>query len=216
VEKVRDMVGLYLDPPDRALVVWAEEKAQIQALDRTPPLLPMRPGQVERRTHDSVRHGTTSLFAALDVKTGTVIGRCHRRHRAVEFRKFLDAIDDAVPRALDIHLILDNSATHKTPLPPLAQQTAALSSALHAHRRVVDQSRGALACHAHGEADPPRCASQHARARGGHHRVHCRDQRAASSISLDQNRRRDPRQRRAILSTDLGLTRLDRSRPRSF
>ena len=116
VEKVRDIVGLYLDPPDRALVLCADEKSQIQALDRTQPLLPMRPGQAERRTHDYVRHGTTSLFAALDVKTGTVIGRCHRRHRAVEFRKFLDAIDEAVPPELDIHLILDNYATHKTPL----------------------------------------------------------------------------------------------------
>src|SRR5499425_3339943 len=116
VDKVRDIVGLYLDPPDRALVLCADEKSQIQALDRTQPLLPMRPGQVERHTHDYVRHGTTSLFAALDVKTGTVIGRCHRRHRAVEFRKFLDAIDEAVPPDLDIHLILDNYATHKTPL----------------------------------------------------------------------------------------------------
>jgi transposase len=116
VEKVRDIVGLYLDPPDRALVLCADEKSQIQALDRTQPLLPMRPGQVERRTHDYVRHGTTSLFAALNVKTGTVIGRCHRRHRAVEFRKFLDTIDEAVPPDLDIHLILDNYATHKTPL----------------------------------------------------------------------------------------------------
>ena len=116
VEKVRDIVGLYLDPPDRALVLCADEKSQIQALDRTQPLLPMRPGQAERRTHDYVRHGTTSLFAALDVKTGTVIGRCHRRHRAVEFRKFLDTIDHAVPPDLDIHLIIDNYATHKTPL----------------------------------------------------------------------------------------------------
>jgi transposase len=116
VEKVRDIVGLYLDPPDRALVLCTDEKSQIQALDRTQPLLPMRPGQSERRTHDYVRHGTTSLFAALDVKTGTVIGRCHRRHRAVEFRKFLDTIDATVPLDLDIHLILDNYATHKTPL----------------------------------------------------------------------------------------------------
>ncbi len=116
VEKVRDIVGLYLNPPDRALVLCADEKSQIQALDRTQPLLPMRPGQAERRTHDYVRHGTTSLFAALDVRTGTVIGRCHRRHRAVEFRKFLDTIDDAVPPDLDIHLIIDNYATHKTPL----------------------------------------------------------------------------------------------------
>jgi transposase len=116
VEKVRDIVGLYLDPPDRALVLCVDEKSQIQALDRTQPLLPMRPGQIERRTHDYVRHGTTSLFAALDVKTGEVIGRCHRRHRAIEFRKFLDAIDAAVPADLDVHLIVDNYATHKTAL----------------------------------------------------------------------------------------------------
>lgn len=116
IDKVRDIVGLYLDPPEHALVLCVDEKSQIQALDRTQPLLPMRPGQVERRTHDYVRHGTTSLFAALDVKTGEVIGRCHRRHRAREFRKFLDAIDATVPADLDIHLILDNYATHKTPL----------------------------------------------------------------------------------------------------
>jgi transposase len=115
VEKVRDIVGLYLNPPDRALVLCADEKSQIQALDRTQPLLPMRPGQAERRTHDYVRHGTTSLFAALDVKTGTVIGECHARHRAAEFRRFLDTIDAAVPKDLDVHLILDNYATHKTP-----------------------------------------------------------------------------------------------------
>ncbi len=116
IEKVRDIVGLYLAPPDRALVLCVDEKSQIQALDRSQPLLPMRPGQVERRTHDYVRHGTTSLFAALDVKTGEVLGRCHRRHRAVEFRKFLDAIDAAVPADLDVHLVVDNYATHKTPL----------------------------------------------------------------------------------------------------
>lgn len=116
VEKVRDIVGLYLDPPDRALVLCVDEKAQIQALDRTQPLLPMRPGQVERRAHDYVRHGTTSLFAALDVKAGTVIGECHRRHRSVEFRKFLDNIDASVPHDLDVHLILDNYGTHKTAL----------------------------------------------------------------------------------------------------
>jgi len=116
IEKLRDIVGLYLDPPDRALVLCVDEKSQIQALDRTQPLLPMRPGQVERHTHDYVRHGTTSLFAALDVKTGEVIGRCQRRHRAVEFRKFLDTIDAAVPTDLDIHLIVDNYATHKTAL----------------------------------------------------------------------------------------------------
>lgn len=114
IEKVRDIVGLYMDPPDRALVLCVDEKSQIQALNRTQPLLPMRPGQVERRTHDYARHGTTSLFAALDVKTGTVIGEFHRRHRSVEFRKFLDTIDQAVPSHLNVHLILDNYGTHKT------------------------------------------------------------------------------------------------------
>src|ERR1700686_248393 len=116
VEKVRDIVGLYLDPPERALVLCVDEKSQIQALDRTQPLLPLRPGQIERRSHDYKRHGTTSLFAALDVKTGTVIGECHRRHRSVEFRKFLDTIDQNVPAALDVHLVLDNYGTHKTTL----------------------------------------------------------------------------------------------------
>ena len=116
VDKVRDIVGLYLNPPDKALVLCVDEKSQIQALDRSQPVLPMRPGQAERRTHDYIRHGTTSLFAALDIATGEVIGKLHRRHRAVEFRKFLDAIDAAVPRRLDIHLILDNYQTHKTPM----------------------------------------------------------------------------------------------------
>jgi transposase len=116
VEKVRDIVGLYLNPPDRALVLCVDEKAQIQALDRTQPLLPMRPGQVERRTHDYERHGTTSLFAALDLASGRVVGECHRRHRGIEFRKFLDKLDEAVPAPLDLHLILDNYGTHKTPL----------------------------------------------------------------------------------------------------
>ena len=115
VDKVRDVVGLYLNPPDRALVLCVDEKSQIQALDRTQPLLPLRPGQPERRSHDYARHGTTSLFAALDTKTGTVIGQCHRRHRAIEFKKFLVRIDEEVPEDLEVHLILDNYATHKTP-----------------------------------------------------------------------------------------------------
>lgn len=115
IEKVRDVVGLYLNPPDKALVVCVDEKAQIQALDRTQPLLPMRPGQAERRTHDYTRHGTTTLFAALDTKSGKVLGEFHRRHRAIEFRKFLDTIETAVPATLDVHLILDNYGTHKTP-----------------------------------------------------------------------------------------------------
>lgn len=116
VEKVRDIVGLYLSPPDRAIVLCVDEKSQVQALDRTQPLLPLRPGQVERRTHDYVRHGTTSLFAALDVKVGTVIGRCFPRHRATEFRRFLDTVETHVPGDLDIHVVMDNAGTHKTKL----------------------------------------------------------------------------------------------------
>ena len=114
VEKVRDIVGLYLNPPERALVLCVDEKSQIQALDRTQPLLPMRPGQVERRSHDYKRHGTLSLFAALDTATGQVIGRCFARHRAREFRAFLNTVEARVPADLDVHIIIDNLATHKT------------------------------------------------------------------------------------------------------
>jgi transposase len=114
IDKVRDIVGLYMNPPDRALVLCVDEKSQIQALERTAPLLPLRPGQAERRAHDYRRHGTTSLFAALDTKTGTVLGKTYRRHRSQEFRQFLDIIEHSVPADLDVHLILDNYATHKT------------------------------------------------------------------------------------------------------
>jgi len=115
LDKVRDIVGLYLDPPDRALVLCVDEKSQIQALERTAPLLPMRPGYAERRAHDYLRHGTSSLFAALDTKTGKIISQLQRRHRSIEFRKFLDTIDANVPPELDVHLVMDNYATHKTP-----------------------------------------------------------------------------------------------------
>ena len=115
VEKVRDIVGLYLNPPDRAMVVCVDEKSQVQALDRTQPLLPMRPGMVERHTHDYLRHGTTSLFAALDVATGKVIGACHSRHRHQEFLRFLRLLEERLPKEQDVHLIMDNYGTHKTP-----------------------------------------------------------------------------------------------------
>jgi transposase len=116
IDKVRDIVGLYLDPPAHALVLCVDEKTQVQALDHTAPLLPLRPGQPERRTHDYTRHGTTSLFAAYETRTGAAIGECFPRHRSVEFRKFLDRIDDSVPLEFDVHLILDNASTHKTDL----------------------------------------------------------------------------------------------------
>jgi transposase len=115
VEKVRDIVGLYLNPPERAVVLCVDEKSQIQALDRTAPILPMLPGVPQRATHDYKRHGTSSLYAALNITTGKVIGRLHARHRTVEFKQFLRTLDNEVPADLDVHVILDNSSTHKTP-----------------------------------------------------------------------------------------------------
>jgi transposase len=115
IDKVRDVVGIYLNPPERAVVLCVDEKSQIQALDRTAPILPMLPGTPERATHDYKRSGTSSLYAALDITTGKVIGALHSRHRAIEFKKFLQTIDREVPADLDVHLVLDNSSTHKTP-----------------------------------------------------------------------------------------------------
>ncbi|MEV4899699.1 IS630 family transposase, partial [Nonomuraea sp. NPDC055795] len=114
VEKVVDVVGLYHNPPEKAVVLCVDEKSQIQALDRSQPVLPMMPGMPERRTHDYLRHGITSLFAAFNIADGTVIGQLHRRHRAIEFKKFLVTIDKAVPTGLDVHLVCDNYATHNT------------------------------------------------------------------------------------------------------
>lgn len=116
VAKVRDVVGLYVSAPEHAIVLCVDEKSQIQALDRSQPMLPMRPGQPAQRSHDYKRHDATSLFAALDIATGRVIGKYYGRHRAAEFRKFLDEIEAAVPCELDVHLVMDNYATHKTPL----------------------------------------------------------------------------------------------------
>jgi len=115
IDKVRDVVGLYLDPPERAVVLCVDEKSQIQALDRTAPVLPMLPGTPARASHDYIRAGTSSLFAALNLATGTVIGSLHARHRAIEFKKFLATLDREVPADLDVHVILDNASTHKTP-----------------------------------------------------------------------------------------------------
>lgn len=116
IEKVRDVVGLYLSPPDNALVLSVDEKSQIQALNRAQPMLPMQMGQKRMETPEYRRHGTTSLFAALDVATGKVIGKCYRQHRAIEFRKFLELIDSSVELNLEVHIVLDNLATHKTPI----------------------------------------------------------------------------------------------------
>ncbi|MGH3321532.1 MAG: IS630 family transposase [Streptosporangiaceae bacterium] len=130
VEKVVDVVGLYHDPPDKAVVLCVDEKSGTQALDRSQPVLPMMPGMPERRSHDYARHGTTSLFAAFNIEDGTVISSLHRRHRAVEFKKFLARIDKNVPADLDIHLVCDNLATHKT---PAIQQWLARHPRFHLH-----------------------------------------------------------------------------------
>jgi transposase len=130
VEKVVDVVGLYRNPPERAVVLCVDEKSGIQALDRSQPVLPMMPGMPERRTHDYARNGVTSLFAAFNIADGTVIGELHRRHRAVEFLRFLKKIDKAVPAGLDVHLVCDNLATHKT---PEVQQWLARRPRFHVH-----------------------------------------------------------------------------------
>ena len=188
IEKVRDIVGLYLDPPDRALVLCVDEKSQIQALDRTQPLLPMRPGQAERRTHDYKRCGTTSLFAALDTRSGQVIGQCQRRHRALEFRTFLDTIETAVPTDLDIHLIVDNYATHKTTLiPQLAGPAAPFPSAFHAHQRLLAEPGGALVRLAHGKTAAAGRAQEHPGIGSRHPALFGSRQPKSQTIRLDQD-----------------------------
>ena len=163
IEKVRDIVGLYLNPPDKALVLCVDEKSQIQALDRTQPLLPMRLGQAERRTHDYVRHGTTSLFAALDVASGEVIGQCHRRHRAREFRKFLEhdrrGTSRRARRAPDPGQLRHAQDPGD---PALALAASALPPALHAHGRLVDQSwsSGGLPCSRRSRSGAGRTAAR--------------------------------------------------------
>ncbi len=165
VEKVRDIVGLYLHPPERAVVLCRDEKSQIQALDRSQPVLPMRPGQAERRSHD----GTTSRFAALDAKTGKVVGKLHRRHRSQEFRQFLDRVEAAAPAGLEVHLILDNYSTHKT---ALIRRWLAKRPHYHVHFTPTGSSwitfGATLFRTAHRKADPTRHPSQHARTGTSH------------------------------------------------
>ena len=157
VDKVVDVVGLYHNPPDKAVVLCVDEKSQMQALDRSQPVLPMMPGMPERRTHDYARHGITSLFAAFTIADGTVITQLHPQHRAVEFKKFLIAIDKAVPAELDVHLICDNLATHKTPaITEWLAKHPPLPHALHPDRLVLDQPGGTLVRPAHRPTPAPR------------------------------------------------------------
>ena len=199
VEKVRDIVGLYRSPPDRALVLGVDEKSQIQALDRTQPVLPMLPGMPERRTHDYQRHGTPSLFAALDVATGSVIGKCYRRHRAREFLDFLKVIDRHVPEGLDIHLVMDNYATHKT-AGVKAWLAAARARPLHAAVSIVAQPGRARVRRTDSPAVKAGRASLDPAARSRHPRLHRHPQRAPQTLPMDQVRRRHPRRRQALLS----------------
>ena len=163
VEKVVDVVGLYHHPPEKAVVLCVDEKSGIQALDRSQPVLPMMPGMPERRSHDYVRHGTTDLFAAFNIADGTVISQLHRRHRAAEFKKFLVRIDKAVPAGLEVHLVCDNLATHKT---PVIQAWLARHPRFHLHftpdRIVVDQPGGTLVRLPDRPDDPPRRAQERA------------------------------------------------------
>jgi transposase len=189
VEKVRDVVGLYLDPPERALVLCVDEKSQIQALDRSRPTLPILPGTPARRAHDYLRHGTTSLFAAIDIASGRVTHQLHRRHRAVEFRKFLDLLDQTVPTTLAVHLILDNYATHKTP---------AIRRWLVRHPRFVlhflpqeqllAQPRRALVRRAHDQEASARRSPQRRSPRSGHHRLGRALERQSAPLRLDEDR----------------------------
>ena len=156
-EKITEIVGLYLDPPDRAVVLCVDEKSQIQALDRTQPGLPIKKGRAATVTHDYKRHGTTTLFAALDVKSGTVIGDCMPRHRAKEFLKFLRQIDKAVPTRRDVHLVLDNYAYPQDARGEgLAGQAPALQAPLHAHQCVLAEPRRTVLRRNHIKAHPAR------------------------------------------------------------
>ncbi len=197
--------GAIPEPPDRALVLCVDEKSQIQALDRTRPLLPMRPGQVERRTHDYLRHGTTSLFAALDTRTGKVIGRCHQRHRAVEFRKFLDTIEaevPAVPRRPPDRGQLRHPQDGADP--QLAGQAAPLPYALHTHQRLLAEPGGALVRSAHRKAVAPWRASEQRRTGGCHLPLSGRHQRRSPTFCLDPDRRPNTGQRCPLLPTYFG------------
>lgn len=199
VEKVRDVVGLYVAPPERAIVLCVDEKSQIQALDRSQPLLPMRPGQVERRAHDYTRHGITSLFAALDIATGRVIGQCYRRHRAVEFRRFLDRIEAAIPAGREVRGDGQLRHAQDQARAQLVRQAAALACASDPHGGLLAQPGGAVLCLAHRAPDPPRGALQRGRAasrdRGFYHPA----QPCAEAVRLDQDRRRHPRLDRPFL-----------------
>jgi hypothetical protein len=201
-------VGLYLNPPERAVVLCVDEKSQIQALDRTAPILPMLPGTPERATHDYKRSGTSSLYAALDITTGRVIGSLHSRHRAIEFKKFLQTIDREVPSELDVHVVLDNSSTHKTRRSRGGWPHTPLSGALHADLVLVAEPRRALVRRAHNETAQARCAQICARPQQRHPRLDQELERRPPPIRVDQDRRSDPRLDRSLVRANQSITTL--------
>jgi transposase len=213
VQKVRDIVGLYLSPPAKAVVLCVDEKTQIQALDRTQPVFPMRPGLPERRTRDYVRHGTTTLFAALDVKSGQVIADCRQRHRASEFVQFLRRIDDAVPKDLDLHVILDNVSTHKTPsVHRWLARPPAVPPPLHPDLCLVDQPGREMVCRDHREANPSGHTQEHEEAHRRHPCLPRRLEQGSAPLRVDQDCRRHPGLRRQILLQDFRLRTLGAQR----
>ena len=203
IEKVRDIVGLYVAPPERAVVLCVDEKSQIRALDRTQPMLPLRPGTPARRTHDHKRHGTTSLFAALDIATGEVIGKSYPRHRSVEFRKFLTVIENAVPKELEVHLVLDNYTTHRTVMiHRWLLRHPRFHLQLHPDQRVLAQPDRTLVRGDHEQTDPARELPEHPRTRAGHRRLPGRLQRRSQALRLDEVGGRHPGIPEEILRTD--------------
>ena len=184
IKKVRDVVGLYLNPPEKAVVLCVDEKSQIQALDRTQPLLPLRPGLPGRCTHDYRRHGTTSLFAAFDTATGEVIGRCYKKHRAVEYRKFLAVIDKAMPPDVEAHLVLDNYSTHKT---ELIHKWLLKHPRYHFH--FTPTSSSWISQVERWFAEITRQLSEHPGPRGGDQGIHRSLQRESQALHLDETDR---------------------------
>ena len=195
VEKVRDVVGLYMSPPENAIVLSVDEKSQVQALDRTQPLLPMTPGQAERGTPDYVRNGTTSLFAALNVATGEVIGKCYRRHRQQEFLKFLNEIDSQVPEGAgrrDPHHPGQLWDAQDAQGEAVVRASSRVSPPFHADQRVVAEPGGAVLRRDHREADPSRGVPERGGVGEGDHGIPGRSQRESQAIRVDRQRGSDP------------------------
>src|SRR5215475_9274822 len=199
VEKVRDIVGLYLAPPERAVVLCVDEKSQVQALDRTQPLLPMRPGQAERRTHDYTRHGTTSLFAALDVKAGTIMGKCMRRHRIGVPQVSRSGRAQRAGRFRRTYRHGQLRHPQDQADPRLVRQATALARALHAHFGFMDQPSRAFLCPAHRARAQARRLSLGGRARSRYQGLYRCHQRRPEAVPLDQDCRRHPCQHPALL-----------------